>query len=75
MLTVIPHRSIYQDYYSQHMLSHETQSTISWIGSVQLFFLYAGGVVGGPLFDRYGAKVSTFTVPPGSLTLANTNDH
>ncbi|EXU99397.1 MFS transporter [Metarhizium robertsii] len=48
---------IYQDYYSEHMLSHETQSTISWIGSVQLFFLYAGGVVGGPLFDRYGAKV------------------
>lgn len=43
------------------MLSHETQSTISWIGSVQLFFLYAGGVVGGPLFDRYGAKVSTCT--------------
>lgn len=59
MLTLIPHRSIYQDYYSEHMLSHETQSTISWIGSVQLFFLYAGGVVGGPLFDRYGAKVST----------------
>ncbi|KAG8416070.1 hypothetical protein J3459_013829 [Metarhizium acridum] len=49
---------IYQDYYSQRMLSHETQSTISWIGSVQLFFLYDGGVIGGPLFDRYGAKAS-----------------
>lgn len=57
----MPYCSIYQDYYSQHMLSEESQSSISWIGSVQVFFLYAGGVAGGPLFDRYGAKVSSIT--------------
>jgi hypothetical protein len=32
-------------------------STISWIGSLQAFFLFTGTVFGGPLFDRYGATV------------------
>ncbi|KIW39898.1 uncharacterized protein PV06_08468 [Exophiala oligosperma] len=48
---------VYQEYYSSHFLSHESPSSISWIGSIQVFFLYAGGLVGGPLFDRYGVKV------------------
>ncbi|KND90986.1 Riboflavin transporter MCH5 [Tolypocladium ophioglossoides CBS 100239] len=48
---------VFQDYYSRHFLSDKSQSSISWIGSIQVFFLYAGGVVGGPLFDRYGARV------------------
>ena len=50
---------IYQDYYSRSFLSTDLPSTISWIGSIQVFFLYAGGTIGGPLFDRYGARVSS----------------
>ncbi|RJE27029.1 Major Facilitator Superfamily [Aspergillus sclerotialis] len=48
---------VYQDYYSTHQLSHRSPSDISWIGSMQTFLLFAAGVVGGPLFDRYGGKV------------------
>ncbi|KAJ5771358.1 uncharacterized protein N7511_003409 [Penicillium nucicola] len=48
---------VYQDYYTNHFLSAETSSNISWIGSVQVCFLFSGSIIGGPLFDRYGASV------------------
>ncbi|KAH8802923.1 monocarboxylate permease-like protein [Xylogone sp. PMI_703] len=48
---------IFQEYYQTHQLSHETSSTISWIGSVQIFFLFSGSLFGGPLFDRYGSII------------------
>ncbi|KAL6230885.1 hypothetical protein BDW75DRAFT_248293 [Aspergillus navahoensis] len=48
---------VYQDYYITHQLSNYSASDIAWIGSVQTFFLFGSGLVGGPLFDRYGAKV------------------
>lgn len=47
---------VFQEYYQQHQLASESPSAISWIGSLQIFFLFAGNVLGGPLFDRYGAK-------------------
>jgi MFS family permease len=49
---------VFQEYYQTHQLIHETSSAISWIGSLQTFFLFGGSLVGGPLFDRFGAKVS-----------------
>ncbi|KIW19544.1 hypothetical protein PV08_00116 [Exophiala spinifera] len=64
---------VYQEYYSSHFLSHESPSSISWIGSIQVFFLYAGGLVGGPLFDRYGAKVRGPEFPFGD-TRPHTDD-
>ncbi|KAJ5929482.1 hypothetical protein N7454_006432 [Penicillium verhagenii] len=48
---------VYQNYYSTHQLMGESASTIAWIGSVQTCLLLGGGIVGGPLFDKYGAKV------------------
>ncbi|QSZ33609.1 hypothetical protein DSL72_005177 [Monilinia vaccinii-corymbosi] len=54
---------VYQQYYQTHQLSHRTPSDISWIGSLQVFFLFSGNAVGGPLFDRYGA----ITLWPASL--------
>jgi MFS family permease len=38
-------------------LNGTSASAISWIGSLQIFFLFAGTLFGGPLFDRYGAVV------------------
>jgi len=35
-----------------------SESTISWIGSLQVFFMFAAGLISGPLADRYGPKVS-----------------
>lgn len=37
-------------------------SDISWIGSVQIFLNFAGGLVGGPILDRYGNIVCLFTL-------------
>ena len=55
--------SVYQEYYQTHMLADHTASQIAWIGSLQVFFLFSGSLFGGPLFDRFGAKV----LWPGAL--------
>lgn len=39
------------------MLSEMSDSDISWIGSVSMFFLYALAPVSGVLVDRIGPKV------------------
>lgn len=48
---------MYQEYYESHQLSDSSGSDIAWIGSLQLFFVFIGTLFGGPLFDRFGAKV------------------
>ncbi|KAL9618375.1 MAG: hypothetical protein Q9160_006883 [Pyrenula sp. 1 TL-2023] len=48
---------VFQEYYIQNQLSNHSASAISWIGSVQVFSLFAGGLFGGPMFDRFGAKI------------------
>ncbi|KAK7756721.1 hypothetical protein SLS62_001162 [Diatrype stigma] len=42
---------VFQTYYAADLLSHKSQSAISWIGSTQSFFLLVVGVVSGPLYD------------------------
>ncbi|KAJ3782744.1 MFS general substrate transporter [Lentinula aff. detonsa] len=42
---------VYQDYYTRISLSDQSPSHISWIGSVQIFFLFSGGIISGKLFD------------------------
>jgi hypothetical protein len=49
---------VLQQYYSVHQLKNYSASDISWIGSLSSFIQFAGGAIGGPLFDRYGVKVS-----------------
>jgi len=56
-LNLLTNGSVYQEYYQAHQLSDQTPSAISWIGSLQVFFVLGASVVGGPLFDRYGEKV------------------
>ncbi|TFB06128.1 putative transporter MCH4 [Trichoderma ghanense] len=36
-------------------------STITWIGSIQLFILFLGGAVVGPIFDRCGSRALMFS--------------
>lgn len=56
-IQLIVHRGIvtafgvFQTYYERSILSHESPSTISWIGSIQSFLLLFIGAVTGPLFD------------------------
>ncbi|KAG1768756.1 mycorrhiza-upregulated monocarboxylate permease [Suillus placidus] len=40
------------DFYTQHYLTNETSSAISWIGSTSAFLLMTVGLVSGSLHDR-----------------------
>jgi MFS family permease len=43
---------VFQNYYAETYLSDFSPSDISWIGTVQGFLLFGGGIFSGPLFDR-----------------------
>ncbi|MCJ1367598.1 hypothetical protein MMC16_006732 [Acarospora aff. strigata] len=42
---------VYQTYYEMDLLSGESPSNISWIGSIQAFLLMIIGVMTGPIYD------------------------
>lgn len=42
---------VYQDYYTRVSLNEYPTSDVSWIGSIQIFFLFSLGLVSGKLFD------------------------
>ncbi|KAF8177948.1 major facilitator superfamily domain-containing protein, partial [Mycena galopus ATCC 62051] len=48
---VIQSFGVSQDYYTRISLNEHHPSDISWIGSVQIFFLFSGGIFSGKLFD------------------------
>lgn len=50
---------LFEAYYLTHQLQGQTESTISWIGSVQSFLQFFSGMLAGPLFDRYGVWVGS----------------
>ncbi|KAG2152588.1 major facilitator superfamily domain-containing protein [Suillus bovinus] len=43
---------VYQDFYTQHYLTKETSSSISWIGSLNMFLVTSVGLLSGSLYDR-----------------------
>jgi hypothetical protein len=49
---------IFAEYYLTHQLQHESPDAIAWIGSSSICISFFAGLVGGPLFDRYGGTVS-----------------
>ncbi|KAL9085409.1 MAG: hypothetical protein Q9159_004698 [Coniocarpon cinnabarinum] len=46
----------YQEFYQDELISYESSSNISWIGSLQAFLLIFGIVVCGPAFDLGHAR-------------------
>ena len=52
---------VYQTFYENNILSHESPSNISWIGSIQGFLLLVVGVATGPLFDAGYFRSLLFT--------------
>ncbi|EAW10028.1 putative monocarboxylate permease [Aspergillus clavatus NRRL 1] len=55
---------IFQNYYEKTLLRQYSASTIAWIPSLQIFFMYAMGPVVGRLYDTYGAR---YLILVGSL--------
>ncbi|KAK1621799.1 major facilitator superfamily domain-containing protein [Colletotrichum phormii] len=51
----------FQTYYETTLLKNDSSSAIAWIGSVQVFFLMAGGVIFGPLYDLGYARSMLIT--------------
>jgi hypothetical protein len=45
----------FEEYYLTHQLRQESPDNIAWIGSLSAFLQFAAGLIGGPLFDRFGA--------------------
>ncbi|CAN3354389.1 probable transporter Mch4p [Diutina catenulata] len=45
-----------ESYVKSHQLKDVDQTSISWVFSLHLAILYFGGVVFGPLFDKFGAR-------------------
>jgi len=45
-------KGVFQTVYQQSILSSVSASGISWIGSIQIFLLFFGGLATGPLFDH-----------------------
>ncbi|KAF9063526.1 major facilitator superfamily domain-containing protein [Rhodocollybia butyracea] len=43
---------VYENYYTLNSLSNFSPASISWIGSLQAFLLFGGGIFSGQLFDR-----------------------
>lgn len=43
---------VYQAYYEDVLLTNSPSSSISWIGSLQLFLMIGGTSIIGPIFDR-----------------------
>ncbi|KAI1261262.1 MFS general substrate transporter [Xylariaceae sp. FL1019] len=48
---------VYQTYYETTLLASQSASDISWIGSIQSFFLMAIGVFIGPLYDAGHCRI------------------
>ncbi|KAL2862529.1 MCT family MFS transporter [Aspergillus lucknowensis] len=46
----------FEDYYSAELLRGYSESDISWIPSLQIFFMMAMGPVVGKIFDSYGPR-------------------
>jgi hypothetical protein len=72
---------VLQQYYSTHQLKDHSMDQIAWIGSLASFIQFAGGAIGGPMFDRYGAWVrilwfhETEIVLTGRIDDATRNTH
>lgn len=48
---------VFQDYYQTHQLKQYSPSTISWISSLETFFMFFFGPVIGKVYDNYGPRV------------------
>ncbi|KAH9210136.1 major facilitator superfamily transporter [Leptodontidium sp. 2 PMI_412] len=47
---------VFQEYYQSHQLRDYSPSDIAWIPSLQIFFMFAGGIFTGKVFDDYGPR-------------------
>lgn len=49
---------VFEQYYLTHQLQGHSPDKIAWVGSISAYLQFGAGMFGGPMFDRYGARVS-----------------
>lgn len=47
---------VFQAYYEKNQLRNYSPSTVSWIPSLTVFFMFAGGPIWGKFYDNYGPR-------------------
>ncbi|EWY79893.1 hypothetical protein FOYG_16958 [Fusarium oxysporum NRRL 32931] len=47
---------VFQEYYQNDLLSDYNPSTVAWIPSLQIFFMFGMGPIVGSLYDRFGHR-------------------
>ncbi|OBT56500.1 hypothetical protein VE04_03155 [Pseudogymnoascus sp. 24MN13] len=47
----------FEQYYLTHQLQGHSPDKIAWIGSISAYLQFGAGMVGGPMFDRYGSRI------------------
>lgn len=47
---------VFEEYYHSTFLPDRTPSDVSWIGALQIFFIYIANIISGPALDRFGPK-------------------
>ena len=52
---------VFQEYYSQAMLASHSASDISWLGSFNVFIMFAGGLLVGALLEKTGPRVCSLS--------------
>ncbi|KAH6972872.1 major facilitator superfamily domain-containing protein [Ilyonectria sp. MPI-CAGE-AT-0026] len=52
---------VFQTFYENHLLTNMSSSDISWIGSIQMFFLMSVGIIIGPLYDAGHCRLLIIT--------------
>lgn len=52
----------FTQYYLTHQLSDRSPDDVAWIGSLSAFLQFFVGMIGGPMFDRYGSKVCIVSI-------------
>ncbi|RDW59587.1 hypothetical protein BP6252_12674 [Coleophoma cylindrospora] len=52
---------VFQEYYSHTILSSHSASSISWLGSFNIFCLFGGTLISGFLNDKYGPRIILWT--------------
>jgi hypothetical protein len=52
---------IYEAYYLETFLKAHSPSDVAWIGSIQIFVQFSGSLISGPICDRWGPQVRSFS--------------
>ncbi|KAL4737940.1 MFS general substrate transporter [Aspergillus similis] len=47
---------VFEEYYLENQLADQSESNISWIGALEVFFIFAGSIVTGPFLDMFGPE-------------------